>query len=130
MDAGPIVALLDKRDQWHAQAVQAGPALVGRCVTTEPAIVEATHLMTRGREDPALVLEFVLAGGIPVLAPPRILHEACVHLMRRWGRTMDYGDAALVALAGRLGIHRVFTFDRKGFGQYRATHGRPFEIIP
>jgi hypothetical protein len=131
LDAGPIIALLDPRDQWHDQATAAWPALARRCVTIESAVVEATHMVARGRGDQAAVLEFLLSHEIPILAPHLLLHETCVHLIRRYADSpMDYADASLVALAGRLGIHRVFTFDRRGFREYRAAHGRAFDIIP
>ncbi len=131
LDAGPIVALLDTRDQWHERAALAWPALGRRCATVESVIVEATHLMAKRNTDRALVLEFLISHEIPILAPHLLLHEACIHLMRTYADApMDYADASLVALAGRLGIHRVFTFDRRGFASYRATHGRSFEIIP
>jgi predicted nucleic acid-binding protein len=131
LDAGPLVALLDKRDRWHPAAARAWPPLARRCVTLEAVVVEATHMVAKRRADHALVLEFLLAHGIPILAPHLLLHEACLHLMRRYAAApMDYADATLVALAGRLGIHRIFTFDRRGFGEYRPAHGRRFEIIP
>jgi predicted nucleic acid-binding protein len=131
LDAGPLIALLDDRDQWFEPARQAWPALIDRCVTTEPAVVEATHMVARRRQDPALVLEFLIAAGIPVFAPHLLLHEACVHLIRRYGDLpMDYADAVQVALADRLGIRRVFTFDRRGFSRYRGATGLPFEVLP
>jgi len=131
LDAGPIIALLDRRDQWHDRAAAAWPALARRCVTVEAAIVEATHIVAKRRTDHALVLELLISHEIPILAPHLILHETCVHLIRRYtDAPMDYADASLVALAGRLGIHRVFTFDRRGFREYRAAHGRAFDIIP
>ena len=129
LDAGPIIALLDPRDQWHDRANAAWPTFARRCLTVESAVVEATHMVARGRGDHATVLEFLLSHEVPILAPHLLLHEACVQLIRTHS-AMDYADAALVALAGRLGIHRVFTFDRRGFGKYRATHGRAFEVIP
>ena len=131
LDAGPIVALLDTRDQWHERAAVAWPALGRRCVTVESVIVEATHIMAKRHTDRALVLEFLISHDIPVLAPHLLIHEACVHLIRQYADSpMDYADASLVALAGRLGIHRVFTFDRRGFREYRAAHGLAFDIIP
>lgn len=131
LDAGPLIAVLDEHDQWHDRAVAAWPALARRCVTVEAAVVEATHMVAKRRADQAAVLEFLIGYEIPILAPHLLLHEACVHLIRRYADSpMDYADASLVALAGRLGIHRVFTFDRRGFLAYRATHGRAFDIIP
>ena len=49
LDTGPIVAAFDPRDQWHASAVAAWPELIDRCVTTEAVVVEASHLILRGR---------------------------------------------------------------------------------
>ena len=89
-------------------------------------------MIARRRADPAVVLEFLVGLDIPIVALHRPLHEACIALMRRYaGVPMDYADATLVALAERLGIRQVFTFDRRGFRQYRGATGRaPFTIIP
>jgi len=131
LDAGPIIALLDPRDQWHDRAIAAWPAFARRCITVEAAVVEATHMVARGRGDQAKVLQFLIGHQIPILAPHLLLHEACIPLIRAYADApMDYADASLVALAGRLGIHRIFTFDRRGFAAFRPTHGRPFEVIP
>jgi predicted nucleic acid-binding protein len=131
LDAGPMIAVLDERDQWHGRAVASWPAMARRCVTVEAAVVEAAHMLAKRRTDQAVVLEFLIGHQIPIMAPHLLLHEACIHLIRTYADApMDYADASLVALAGRLRIHRVFTFDRRGFSSYRATHGRPFEVIP
>ena len=131
LDAAPLIAFFDPHDQWHAAASEAWPRLGRRCLTTEPVVVEATHMVSRGSGDHARVLEFLIASDVPVFALHRPLHEACVHLMRRYAAVpMDYADATLVALADRLGIRRVFTFDRRGFGEYRGARGLPFTIIP
>jgi hypothetical protein len=43
---------------------------------------------------------------------------------------MDFADAALVGLAEREHITRVFTLDRRGFSVYRAAGIRRFDIVP
>ncbi len=131
LDAGPLIALLDDHDQWHPRAREAWPALADRCLTTEAVVVEATHLVARGRGDHARVLEFLIAADVPVFALHRPLHEACVHLMRRFADApMDYADATLVALADRLGISRILTFDRRGFTAYQGARGAALSVIP
>jgi predicted nucleic acid-binding protein len=46
------------------------------------------------------------------------------------GRPMDLADAALVRVAEREGIRRIFTVDRSDFPVYR-LHGRiGFAIVP
>lgn len=131
LDAGPLIALFDPRDQYHARAADAWHQLSDRCLTTEPVVVEATHMVARSRGDHARVLEFLIAADVPVFALHRSLHENCVHLMRRFADApMDYADATLVALADRLDISRIFTFDRRGFAAYRGARGVALTVIP
>jgi predicted nucleic acid-binding protein len=113
LDAGPLIAILSPTDQWHRAVAEMWPSEVGRCLTTEAVIVEATHMVARGRGDHARVLEYVISAGIPVFALHLILHEQCVLLLRRYADVpMDYADATLVALADRLRLDRIFTTDR------------------
>jgi len=132
LDAAPIIGLLDRRDQWHTDARAVDHALLHRCLTTEPVVVEAAYALGRRRDDPARVLEFLIGLDIPIVALHRPMHEECIRLMHRYANVpMDYADATLVAIAQRLGIRQIFTFDRRGFGQYRpATRGAPLTIIP
>jgi hypothetical protein len=131
LDAGPLIAMLSPRDAAHGAVREAWPVLGDRCLTTEAVVVEATHIVARGRGDHARVLEFLVSSDIPVVSLHLPLHETCVHLMRRYADVpMDYADATLVALADRLRLTRVFTLDRKGFRTYRGARGIPFEVVP
>lgn len=42
---------------------------------------------------------------------------------------MDFADATLVLLAGRLGTTDVLTLDRRGFAAYRPRTGRAFRLV-
>lgn len=131
LDAGALVAFLNPRDQWHGAVAAAWRDGATRCITTEAVVVEATHLVARGRGDQARVLEALIGLDIPIVALHLPLHERCAHLMRRYADTpMDYADATLVALAERLDLTRVFTTDRKGFRTYRGARGVALEMIP
>lgn len=131
LDTGPLVGVLDSRDQWHAVVRDAWPSLVGRCVTTEAVLTETCHLIGRGGGHPALPLEFVLGAGVPVVALDTPALRQVALLMRRYERVpMDYADATLVAVADVLGITCAFTTDRKGFRAYRGARGTAFELVP
>jgi predicted nucleic acid-binding protein len=53
------------------------------------------------------------------------------HLMRKYrDLPMDLADAALVRVAERERIHRVFTIDRRDFEIYRPSGIRRFDIVP
>jgi len=52
-------------------------------------------------------------------------------LMRKYRELpMDVADAALVAVAEREGITRVFTLDRRDFGVYRPARIGRFSLVP
>jgi uncharacterized protein len=43
---------------------------------------------------------------------------------------LDYTDTSIMAVAERLKITRIFTFDRRDFSMYRPSHCDHFDIIP
>jgi len=131
LDAGPFVAMLDVKDQWHDIVMPVWDALLPRCLTTEPVLVEATHILAGRLRSHTRALEFLIAAEVPVFALHMPMHQQCVHLMRRYADVpMDYADATLVALADRLRLRLIFTLDRKGFRTYRGARGLPLEIVP
>ena len=43
---------------------------------------------------------------------------------------LDFTDAAIVAIAERLAINRIYTLDRRDFSIIRPSHGDYFELLP
>ena len=130
LDTGPLIAVLDARDQWHVRCAQAFPELVHRCVTTEGVVAEACHLALRGGRAWA-PLEFLLAARIPILGVETGGHRRALVLMERFGELpMDYADASLVAASEALDISTVFTLDRRGFATYPRVRGARFTLVP
>lgn len=131
LDAGPLIAVLNRRDQWHDVCREAWAELAPRCVTTAAVVAEACHVIGARAGQAALPLELLIALEVPIAALHAPAHRSCAVLMRRYADTpMDYADATLVALADALGTARVFTLDRKGFAAYRGASGLPFELVP
>ncbi|HEX9581650.1 MAG TPA: PIN domain-containing protein [Gemmatimonadales bacterium] len=131
LDTGPIVATLDRTDQWHTRCVVAWEPHLDRCLTTEAVVTEACYLVESGGGSAALPLEFLLAAQIPIVGLEGMLHQHAARLMRRYSDLpMDYADASLVALADALGLHTVMTTDHRGFRVYRPSRGSAFEVVP
>jgi hypothetical protein len=131
LDAGPIVAVLSKADQWHAACTAAMPELLDRCVTTEAVVTEACHLVARGGGGGHVVLEFLLDADVPVIPVERADLVQTASLMRAYADVpMDFADATLVHIAMMLGTDLVFTTDQRGFLTYRTTSGHSFRLFP
>ena len=124
VDAGPLVALVDADDQFHKKCVAALRVVQEPLVTVWPPVTEAMYLLgdlPRAQE----ALWEMLARGVLQLLPldlsdvPRMRE-----LMSKYAdRPMDLADAALVRVAEREGIRKIFTVDRDDFSVYR-LHGR------
>ena len=130
VDAGPFVALIDRRDNHHARCVEALRAIADPLVTVWPALVEAMYLLDTWQEQ-ATLWAMVETGPI-TLAPlgdedvPRLRE-----LMRKYrDLPMDLADAALVHVAERDGYRRIFSLDRTDFEVYRVAGRERFTILP
>jgi predicted nucleic acid-binding protein len=131
LDTGPLVAVLDAADQWHARCAAVWHDVADRCLTTEAVVTEASHLVARGGAPASLPLEFLLSVGIPIIALETPGHEHAVRLMNRYANVpMDYADATLVVVADALKLDTVLTTDRRGFRAYRRNSGTTFLLTP
>lgn len=131
LDTGPLVAVLDARDQWHVRCAAAWPALIARCITSEAVVTEACHLTGRGGGPASAPLDFLLMAEIPILSLETGGHRRAASLMRQYATVpMDFADASLVALGEALSIETVFSTDRRGFSTYRPPRAERFTLIP
>ncbi len=131
VDAGPLVALVDADDQHHGKCAAALREVREPLATVWPPLVEAMYLLSDlplGQE----ALWEMLERGVVFLLPldtgdfPRMRE-----LMRKYAnRPMDLADAALLRVAEREGIRKIFTIDRKDFSVYRLHNRTRPTLIP
>lgn len=131
VDAGPLVAFVDRRDKHHGTCVKVFRELRESLGTVWPALTEAMYLLAdlpRGQE---AIWDIVERGAVRILSldsgdVPRIRE-----LMKKYAdRQMDMADAALVRVAERERLRRVFTIDRTDFSVYRLSGGRRLALLP
>jgi uncharacterized protein len=131
VDAGPLVALLDGSDARHELCTIALESIQEPLLTVWPALTEAMYLLRFSLEAQEAVFGDIERG---TLLTADLTTGDCTrmrHLMRKYrDLPMDLADAALVAVAERERISRIFTLDRKDFEIYRPTGIRRFDIIP
>ncbi len=131
IDAGPLIALADADDQWHEPCRQVMLRITDDLVTVWPAITEAMYMLGRSGDGQDRLWAWLADGG-PAIAP---LKRADLPRMRELMRKyrdlpMDLADAALVRVAERDRIRRVFTLDRRDFELYRPSRIGRLEILP
>jgi uncharacterized protein len=129
IDAGPMVALLSRRDRHHGACRSALRSIREELVTVWPAAVEAMYLL-RTPANQELLWEMLMDENPRVLPLDLQDMAGMKRLMQKYSdRPMDLADAALVHVAEREGIRKIFTIDRSDFSVYRVA-GKALSILP
>jgi uncharacterized protein len=131
VDAGPLVAVLDRSDPHHAACLAALRSLPAPLLTVWPVLTEAVYLLGASWPAQRELLGYVTDGALRLLPlteedVPRI--RDLMHKYR--DLPMDLADAALVRVAERDRILRVFTLDQRDFALYRPARLGRFQIVP
>lgn len=131
VDAGPLVALVDADDQYHGSCVAAFKQLREPLGTVWPAVTEAMYLLGDLPKAQEAVWEMLARGALQLLSLGLSDVPRMRELMRKYAeRPMDLADAALISVAEREHIRKIFTTDKKDFTVYR-LHGRVrLTVIP
>jgi uncharacterized protein len=127
IDAGPIVAYLRSRDQFHAWAVEQFKRF-SQFVTCEAVLAEACARLAYYGNDQSPVLELMLAGALALDFAAKPAAARLVRLMKKYAdQPMDLADACLVVMTEQAADSVVVTLDASDFSVYR-RHER--EVIP
>jgi hypothetical protein len=132
IDAGPLLAAINRNDNWHARCAATLRHLDCAFYTTLPALTEAMYLLRRytGAAGQAALWRLILRGDLILEHPTEPDLERMAELMARYAdRPMDFADASLVAVAERLGLERIVTLDRNDFSIYRLHDRKAFVIV-
>ncbi len=131
VDTGPIVAILDRSDDAHARCVAAWKKLERPPLTVWPVLTEALYLLAFSSAAQAEVLGWIDTGAVLLAPLDRGDASRIRELMLKYrDLPMDFADAALVRVAEREKVRRVFTLDRRDFGVYRPSRLGRFAIMP
>lgn len=130
VDAGPLVALIDRRDTNYPRCVEALRDVRDPLVTVWPALVEAMYLLDTWPGQ-ATLWAMVEAGPIGLARLEGDDVPRLRELMAKYrDLPMDLADAALVHVAERDGYRRIFTLDHRDFEVYRLAGRERFTILP
>jgi len=131
VDAGPLVALIDRSDDWHPLCRRTFEGLDTPLLTVWPAMAEASHLLKHVDRGQANLLRLVESGAIRLASLDRDDVPRMRELMAKYrDLPMDLADAAIVRVAERERINHVFTTDRQDFRIYRPARIGHFILLP
>jgi uncharacterized protein len=129
IDSGPLVAFLDRSDQYHEWALQQFSQLSSAPVTCEGAITEATHLLSDAGVRPWGILELIRRKIISVQFDLEPNLDRVLSLMKKYADTpMDFVDACLVAMTEAKRDCRLLTLD-SDFRIYRRFERQTIPLI-
>jgi uncharacterized protein len=129
VDAGALIALLDRSDEHHEAAARAIATLTDTLLTVMPAVTEAMHLLARIHRGQDALLDLIEDEAVSIadLGEPDLRRMKA--LMRKYRNLpMDFADAALVRVAERERLTRILTFDRH-FRVYALPARARFKIL-
>src|SRR2546430_3456855 len=132
-DTGPLVALLDADDPYHATCTAAAQRLPSSpLLTTWVCFTEAMYLLgaVGGYRYQAALWHLRSAGRLVLHDLTAAEADRMAVLMERYQDTpMDLADASLVVVAESRALHRVFTTD-SDFHIYHLADGSTLEVVP
>lgn len=130
VDAGPLIALIHKDDAHHARCVNTLQSITEPLGTVWPALTEAMYLSSFSWKGQDALWEMVERGVVELLTlDGRDMSRARDWMKKYKNLPMDRADAALVAVAEREKIRRVFMLDRRDFEIYRPAKLGRFIIL-
>jgi len=135
VDAGPLIALFDKSDQYHnvvkKRLLEYRNRKHGKLITTWPIVSEASYMLAEHVHMKAELdlFEWIIGGGLEIF-DFRVEHlPEVVELQRKYSNVpMDFADATLVIVSQDIGINEVFTVD-SDFVIYRLFGKKGFKNL-
>jgi uncharacterized protein len=128
-DSGPLVALLNHRDEHHEWACEQFKHFTNPLLTCEGAITEASYLLQADGLPPWAVVELVERGIVIIRFDLESDLDRILSLMKKYADTpMDFVDACLVVMTEEKRDCRLLTLD-SDFRVYRRFERQTIPLI-
>jgi predicted nucleic acid-binding protein len=132
-DTSFLLAVAFERDQNHFVAAAAMREIKTTRLVVEPVVVEVFFMMTaRLSYDRAIRLfQLLQTPAFQIISLTFDDRQRMIELMQRYrDAQLDIADVAQIAVAERMGVSRIYTFDKRDFSLVTPRHISHFEIIP
>jgi predicted nucleic acid-binding protein len=132
VDSGALVALVNRADRHHPQAVAWFRGFRGQMLTTEAVVTEIAYVLAASPEHQRAALTWVQRARDARLLQLFAVedHATLARIMAKYADLpCDYADATLIALAESSGVMQIATIDQQDFSVYRVRGRRRFRIL-
>jgi predicted nucleic acid-binding protein len=133
VDSSFLYALYSTRDQKHAIALEFSEQTSFHPQIPDVVLPEVAFLFHRVGGLPAVTAflrNFVEAGAQTIPLQLVDVRRAELIMTTYANADLDFVDCAIMALAERLNIRQILTFDRRDFSMVRPLHTAYFELLP
>lgn len=134
IDSGFLYAVLNRNDTRHVKVTETLESLRGRdIVLPSPVIVETAYLLLSklNHREMRAFLKVVDSGSFKLECVQKSDLKRIREILEMYADSkLDFADAAITALAERLGIKQILTVDQRDFRMIRPNHCDYFEILP
>ncbi|MEQ8907441.1 pilus assembly protein [Ekhidna sp.] len=112
IDAGPLIALFDRSDQYHLKAVRFLEEYEGYLWTTWPVLTEASHMLDFSITAQSSLLEWIDRGGLRIYELKEAHITRIKQLTNKFSDVpMDLADASLVVVSKLSGYDEIISID-------------------
>ncbi|MEQ8551377.1 MAG: PIN domain-containing protein [Cyclobacteriaceae bacterium] len=129
IDAGPLIALFDKSDQYHSKALDFIKTFKGFLWTTWPVVTEVSHMLDFNVKVQISFLEWIRRGGLQLVSLDTHDIERLIELCQKFQDVpMDLADASLMVVAEEKNLSEIASIDGD-FYIYRDKRNRYLKNI-
>jgi predicted nucleic acid-binding protein len=131
VDAGPLVAILNRRDSQHAVCHKQSLDLARPFLTTWPVVAEAAWLL-RHTDGGVSQLLGLISDGLLHCYPLGVDAAGWMDgfLKKYADQSPQLADASLMYVAEHENVASIFTLDRRDFLIFRLSNNRPLKLRP
>lgn len=128
-DTGPLVALFDAGDEFHAWAMASLGGIREPLLTSEAVLSEALFLLAPLKKSRAAFLEFWMEGGLVVSFNAEAQKSALAALMKKYqDLPMSLADASIIRMSELFTDAPVWSLDRH-FSIYRRLGRKSIPLL-
>ncbi len=112
IDAGPMIALFDKKDRYHKSIVEFFPCIKDRLVSSWPVIAEVCYMLSFSVDAQLDFLKWCERGAIRIEDIQENELKRIIFLTEKYSDVpMDLADSTMVVLSERFQISEIITID-------------------